>query len=85
MIGLGITYSVKARKPGDGKAPPAEAIEACQSQSDGDSCTMTAKGKDSLDGTCRTVPSGEFACVPNRHKKPGAPPTRDTNDHGHNH
>lgn len=73
---LSMTFSVEARKPENGKTPPAAAIETCQGETDGDSCTMTGKEGDNLEGTCRTVSTGEFACVPNHHK-------RDKSGHDH--
>tara|TARA_R110002110_G_scaffold415609_1_gene651422 strand:- start:8412 stop:8702 length:291 start_codon:yes stop_codon:yes gene_type:complete len=71
-VSLTTAFTVEARKPENGKmGPPPAAIEACQSLSEKDVCTMIGKEGDSLKGTCRIVPSGEFACVPDNHKRPG--------------
>jgi hypothetical protein len=69
---LSVAFISEARNPESGKKgpPPPAAIEACQSMSESDACTIVGKNRDSLKGTCRTVPSGEFTCVPDHHKKP---------------
>jgi hypothetical protein len=53
--------------------PPKEALSACQGKSENTSCsfTDTRRGAE-IDGTCRKVPEGQTACVPND----GPPPPK---------
>jgi hypothetical protein len=45
--------------------PPQEAIDACNGLSEGTTChVVTPQGP--IQGTCLTVPTGEFACVPDQ-------------------
>ena len=43
--------------------PPQEAIDACISLAEGDSCTVNLPNKD-IKGTCLTISQGELVCVP---------------------
>lgn len=54
---------------GDRRGPPPGAIEACEEMSEGDLCAMdTPHG--THEGTCRIVPEGDLACVPNGMRPP---------------
>lgn len=64
---LALSVNAEARRGHKGP-PPQAAIDACKGSEEGASCTMTGKNDESLEGKCKTVPSGEFACVPKRHK-----------------
>ncbi len=67
------TNLAKAQSDGQGgkrRGPPAEAIEACASSSEGDSCSFAGRGGDTIEGSC-IVPRSEdsLACAPE-----GGPP-----------
>ncbi len=50
---------------GGRRTPPPEALSACEGSSEGSSCGFdTPRGR--MNGTCRTVPEGVVACVPER-------------------
>lgn len=52
--------------------PPPQALEACEGRSNESACSVdTPHGR--LSGTCRDVPSGELACVPEGGRR-GPPP-----------
>ena len=55
------------RRPNDG--PPPEAKQACSGKNEGDSCGFTSPYRGEINGDCRTVRNGDFACVPE-----GGPP-----------
>jgi len=47
------------------RTPPQEAITACKSKSEGDSCEVESPRGDTLQGTCQNTPDGKyFACKP---------------------
>ena len=56
-----------AEGTGGPPTPPPEAFQACQSFTEGASCTVNFHGQD-VTGTCRTGPqgTGPLACVPPR-------------------
>ena len=59
------TYSFANGPQGNRGAPPAEAITACEGQSEGVSCSVTTPRGDTLDGTCKNTPDGKyFVCMP---------------------
>jgi hypothetical protein len=68
-----LAQSRGGRGSGGHHGPPPEAIEACEGRSDGSSCSVAIHG-DSLDGTCRVIPTGESACVPEGMGPPMEPP-----------
>ncbi len=53
------------------RGPPPESKEACSGKSEGDSCGFTSPYRGEINGDCRTVRNGDFACVPE-----GGPPGR---------
>lgn len=59
--------------PPPGK-PPQEAIDACASHAEGDTCSVTFHDR-TMEGTCRKGPNGEgtLACAP-KGPPPGPPP-----------
>lgn len=47
------------------REPPSEAISICESQSAGDSCSVTTPRGDTVEGTCENTPDDKyFACKP---------------------
>lgn len=46
------------------RKPPKEALDACSSKADGDSCSFTGLQNNTLKGTCRKCYQGPLACVP---------------------
>ena len=77
---LSMNLAAEARPQGDRRGPPPQAaIDACQGQSESADCTMVGRDDQTLEGKCRTVPSGEFACVPNDH--PGRMPGGNGDEH----
>jgi len=57
-------------QPGDGPAPPPEALNACTGASQGATCEFTTP-RGTITGTCQLTPDQQLACVP-----PGGPPPR---------
>ena len=51
--------------------PPKEAIEICKAEQENASCAFTdTRRNKEITGTCRIVPDGTKACVPERRSKP---------------
>jgi len=66
----GMSQQSSQGQPAQNGQPPQEAIDACVGSSEGARCQVdTPNGL--LDGICRTVQTGEFACVPE-----GGPPSQ---------
>ncbi len=56
---------------GGKRTPPPEAISACSGKSEDDACSVTTPRGDTMEGTCRNTPDGEyFACIPKGHRPP---------------
>lgn len=51
--------------------PPPEAISACASKNQEIPCSFVTPRGDTINGTCRQVPEGKFACVPQNMGGPG--------------
>ena len=55
---------------GGERTPPQEAIDICESKSEGDTCSMTTRRGDSVQGTCENTPDNKyFACKPPRRSR----------------
>lgn len=64
VIGI-YNYARCVRGGSSTSSPPQEAIDACNGLSEGTAChVMTPQGP--IQGTCLTVPTGQFACVPDQ-------------------
>ncbi len=46
------------------RKPPQEAFDACEKKQEKDSCSVTTREGDELQGICRTM-RDDFVCVPN--------------------
>lgn len=58
-----------AERPGrDQRKPPGVALDACEGLSEEAQCQFEGRRGDTLEGSCRAVPSGELACVPDNHR-----------------
>jgi hypothetical protein len=70
--GTGVEGGTPCSKP---PPPPKEAIDACASLSEGDTCHFTIDGH-AIDGSCRKGPGGEgpLACAPKGPPPPPPPP-----------
>ncbi|MEQ9619802.1 MAG: hypothetical protein RIG61_11615 [Deltaproteobacteria bacterium] len=44
--------------------PPQELLDACTGMVEGDSCTVTVTGGREIQGACKTLRSGDLACMP---------------------
>lgn len=44
--------------------PPAEAISACAGKNQDAQCSFVTPRGETMNGSCRQVPEGKFACVP---------------------
>ena len=54
------------------RGPPPEAIDACASQSEGDSCSFAGRDDQQLSGVCFTPPDRDtLACKPEGHDDRG--------------
>lgn len=52
------------QRGGGDREPPKEAIEICEGQQEGSSCTMSTPRGD-MEGTCKNTPDGKyFVCMP---------------------
>lgn len=51
------------------KQPPAEALEACSAQIEGDACSFVGRREKTLSGVCLVVPEEQLACVPEGHRR----------------
>lgn len=66
---LGATFASANQGQGQGgggsdREPPKEAIEICEGQDEGSSCTMSTPRGD-LEGTCKNTPDDKyFVCMP---------------------
>lgn len=47
------------------RGPPPEALAACKSLAANAACSFVTPRRETLQGTCRKVPEGALACVPN--------------------
>jgi len=68
FLALGVLQSASASEPDRGRGPPrgppAEALQACQGQQEGATCSFTHDGH-AMNGTCHMGPQGEpAACRP---------------------
>ncbi|MEQ9462653.1 MAG: hypothetical protein RJQ10_03245 [Haliea sp.] len=66
LLGATVMAQVACAQPGGGqgarRGPPPEAYEACADLAAGDSCTMTGRRGDTLEGSC-IVPSEDESSV----------------------
>ena len=53
--------------------PPPEAVSACAGKNGNAPCSFVTPRGNTLDGLCRQVPEGKFACVPKYMGGPGGP------------
>ncbi|CAA6804880.1 MAG: Unknown protein [uncultured Sulfurovum sp.] len=68
-LSVGFAQEVQESKGGK-RTPPPAAIEICEGQDEGSSCTMETPRGDTVEGTCKNTPDGlYFACKPKHHKK----------------
>ena len=51
--------------------PPQELLDACTGMGEGDACSVTVTGGMEIEGTCKTIRSGDLACMPQ--PRPGKP------------
>lgn len=51
------------------KQPPAEALEACSAQIEGDACSFVGRREETVSGVCLVVPEEQLACVPEGHRR----------------
>lgn len=67
ILALTASFAQDMQKPRDGKrTPPQEAIDICEGQDEGSSCTMETPRGDVAEGTCQNTPDKlYFACKPN--------------------
>lgn len=63
-------------KKGKRRGPPPEAVEACQAQSVGDSCTFISPKGDTIEGICEIMRGDIIACLPDNR-----PPHHHDNKH----
>lgn len=71
LLTTGAQSQDRERPPHDRghRGPPPGALEACEEMSEGDLCAVdTPDG--THEGTCRVVPEGDLACVPNGMRPP---------------
>ncbi len=54
--------------PPQGKAPPPEAIEACEGKSEGEAVTFETRHGHTLSATCQTI-ENQLAAVPEKHRR----------------
>lgn len=62
--------SRSAARSGQRGGPPLAALSACSARSEGSSCRFSGRGGRSVSGSCRSIPTGEMACVPSGHSRP---------------
>ena len=65
---LGVTFASanqgQGQRGGSDREPPKEAIEICEGQEEGSSCTMTTP-RGNMEGTCKNTPDDKyFVCMP---------------------
>lgn len=75
LLIVNFLYAYSSDRGGDNqrqkRQPPAEAISACESKSEGASCSVTTRRGDTVEGTCKNTPDGKyFACKPNHRRGP---------------
>ena len=44
--------------------PPQELLDACTGMGEGDACSVTVTGGTEIKGACKTLSSGDLACMP---------------------
>jgi hypothetical protein len=66
LVLLGLSQAAWSVPP-KGNGPPAEALEACDGKSEGDSVSFETRRGDTLESTCRTIEE-QLVAVPNNHK-----------------
>jgi hypothetical protein len=52
-----------ACRPDHPPGPPPELTSACEGKNDGDACTATLHGDESMDGVCRRGRAGTLTCL----------------------
>ena len=50
--------------------PPPEALQACAEKAVEDACTMTPRGRQTVEGRCVSTPEEKLACLPNGVEQP---------------
>ncbi|GDY24283.1 hypothetical protein [Agarivorans sp. Toyoura001] len=60
-----ITGTVNLAEAKEKRQPPKEAVEACESANDGDSCSFYGRDDEALNGICGSPPDNdELSCMP---------------------
>lgn len=74
FFGFGLV-TLAGAAPEERRGPPAEAVEACAEQAEGDECTVELRGR-TMSGTCVAGPeeSDPLACMPAGGRPKGPPP-----------